>query len=211
MSKNPPAWEILSDRLPKDVLSLLQPKPSLLVRPKQTKEEYEEFYSLLPPDVQDVLPAPICGEEDEVDTTTAAYYLIVSDPDSGVVVQRFRNCAAMATQMGSREGDDVYMVPIFGVLLPYTTGPRRLLFTGDDNTALTIPVFVGDTPAIVTNVHAESYDLQYDFYVGPQYMLDGVQLESPYDEDGDEENPNGELPAPDAPDDPQGDGQSTPA
>lgn len=194
--KKESAWQQVMLKLPADVSDLLQLKPSLLRTAPPYSKEYEEVYGLLPADVQDALPTPASEEDMAVDKSAAAYFLVVSDPDSGVIVNRFRNCTALAAHMGSREGDDIYAVPIYGVVLPYTMGPKRLLFAGDDNTAITIPMH-GEEPTLVSNIHASDYQLQYDFYIGPAYLLGDVYIESPYDEEvveppryGDDEDDN---------------------
>jgi len=150
-------WEVWRDRLPPDTVARVESG----ARPAPPSA-YDAFMSAVSPSARAAAAVVSDGQPPPPDETcpesARRFAAVVSENGEFAKLILFKDAEALAKYLGSIEGDDVVVVPFWGVPLRFTVGPQRYLMMPDGMAAMSIPLIPG---AKILRVEADLIGTDY--------------------------------------------------
>lgn len=140
----------------------------LAVREQQCDDRDHDWYSTLPVATQILFSQmyPETTVEADIDMSGVGYFVVEDIDEECLLVRKFRTSAAAAKRLAELDGRDGFVAIFYGIHLPFTKRPSRLLLLPDRATALTIPSRRHEPVVQLAATECGELALQDDHYIG---------------------------------------------
>jgi hypothetical protein len=188
-NKQAQAWEAWRGGLSAEARKTVCPEPQtpLPVEPVAPAgdevDQYAAFRRNLSPEAREAVDGLVHAEptvEERSDQEAVRYCLLECQDGEWPVLRTFKTAEQLARRMGALEGEDMVLVPLFGVPLKFTMGKQRYLYLPDGETAVTVPLVERGPVKVVDASLVGELEIQTDGFVGPPALA-----ETHLDEDDD--------------------------
>jgi hypothetical protein len=153
------------------LLSPLPPSSVPQIEPEDVVAFRDSMSRLNPVLLQKLAPAAAIEEAPSPNPPGAKYMLYVVPDGEAPHVRCFDTAEDWARGLGKLDGDDVYVLPVWGVPLQFTQGPRRWLKLPNGLEAMSVPEFAAEQVRLCSVEDlANELPLQDDGYLGPPLM-----------------------------------------
>lgn len=179
------AWEYFLDSLPASTRKVMAAGSAPMVLPVEAEvvtdedtDRYNAYLETLPQSAREQMqkkasPPP---PETEVDPRTAQFLMIECSDGAWPVMRTCRNAEAAAKRLSELDGTDTVVMVMYGLSMQFTKGPQRYLFLPGRKKAVQVPMYKGGPTKTVTADLLSSMEIQKDGYLGPDELLQGIDL-----------------------------------
>lgn len=181
-TKTNEAWEAFTSGLTPETRAALNKAGTVNVpvvaAPEPVEDDettsYRQFVSGLTPETQAAFskPKPKAVGEPQVEQSVAKWGLVESPDGEWAQMRLFKSAEGLARRVQQLEGKDVVVWAFWGVALPLTKGPQRLLLLPGGKQAIQIPLYEGGPCEVVPVADPDELVFEKMGYVGPPELAE---------------------------------------